>query len=167
MVSAVNTKPANDETKAMALRFLATISASVIGGLLRLRALHVVAELGVADALGDAPQPTSAPADRTAAHPVALDRVLRLLAQYGVFENNQGVVGHTPLSRCCDKIIERSLTFQASVRLGPSYVVGCRNLAAVPPRRRLYCRDDERLLHVRGGVCRRRFFAAACTDLGG
>jgi len=63
------------------------------------RALHVVAELGVADALSDAPQPTAALADRIAAHAGALDRVLRLLAQHGVFEYNDGVVGHTPLSR--------------------------------------------------------------------
>jgi hypothetical protein len=63
------------------------------------RALHAVAELGVADALDDAPQPTAALAERTAAHPGALDRVLRLLAQYGVFEYNDGVAAHTPLSR--------------------------------------------------------------------
>src|SRR5215204_5183015 len=63
------------------------------------RALHAVAELGVADALGEAPQPTAALADRTAAHAGALDRVLRLLAQYGVFEYNEGVIVHTPLSR--------------------------------------------------------------------
>ena len=63
------------------------------------RALHAVAELGVADALGDAPQPTAALADRTAAHAGALDRVLRLLAQHGVFEYHAGVIGHTPSSR--------------------------------------------------------------------
>ena len=63
------------------------------------RALHAVAELGVADALGDAPHPTVALADKTGAHAGALDRVLRLLAQYGVFEYNDGVVAHTPLSR--------------------------------------------------------------------
>jgi hypothetical protein len=63
------------------------------------RALHAVAELGVADALGDAPQPTAALAARTAAHAGALDRVLRLLAQHGVFEYNAGVIGHTPSSR--------------------------------------------------------------------
>ena len=63
------------------------------------RALHAVTELGVADALGDAPHPTVALADKTGAHAGALDRVLRLLAQYGVFEYNDGVVTHTPLSR--------------------------------------------------------------------
>ena len=63
------------------------------------RALHAVAELGVADALGDQPQPAAALATRTGAHAGALDRVLRLLALYGVFEYDAGVVAHTPSSR--------------------------------------------------------------------
>ena len=63
------------------------------------RALHTVAELGVADALDDAPQPAAALAEKTGAHAGALDRVLRLLAQYGVFDYHDGVVGHTPPSR--------------------------------------------------------------------
>jgi hypothetical protein len=63
------------------------------------RALHAVAELGVADALGDTPQPASSLADATAAEAGALSRVLRLLALYGVFEYREGVIGHTPLSR--------------------------------------------------------------------
>ena len=63
------------------------------------RALHAVAELGVADALGDTPQPTASLAETTAADAGALDRVLRLLALYGVFEYNDGVVGHTVPSR--------------------------------------------------------------------
>jgi len=63
------------------------------------RALHAVAELGVADALGDTAQPTASLAETTAADAGALDRVLRLLALYGVFEYNDGVVGHTVSSR--------------------------------------------------------------------
>jgi hypothetical protein len=63
------------------------------------RALHAVAALGVADVLDDTPQPTAALADKTAAHAGALDRVLRLLAQYGVFEYHDGVIGHTVMSR--------------------------------------------------------------------
>jgi hypothetical protein len=63
------------------------------------RALHAVAELGVADALGDEPTATAALADRTAAHAGALGRVLRLLALYGVFEYHDGVVAHTASSR--------------------------------------------------------------------
>ena len=63
------------------------------------RALHAVAELGVADALDDQPQPAAVLAASTGAHAGALNRVLRLLAQYGVFEYNDGVVVHTPMSR--------------------------------------------------------------------
>ena len=63
------------------------------------RALHAVAEIGVADVLGDTPQPTASLAKAVAADAGALDRVVRLLALYGVFEYNSGVVGHTLLSR--------------------------------------------------------------------
>jgi len=63
------------------------------------RALHAVTEIGVADALGDTPQPTASLAKAVAADAGALDRVLRLLALYGVFEYTSGVVGHTLLSR--------------------------------------------------------------------
>jgi hypothetical protein len=63
------------------------------------RALHAVADLGVADALGDTPQSATSLAAVTAAEPGALDRVLRLLALYGVFEYTDGAVAHTPTSR--------------------------------------------------------------------
>lgn len=63
------------------------------------RALHAVAELGVADALGDTPQTSASLAAATAANAAALDRVLRLLALYDVFEYNEGVLTHTLLSR--------------------------------------------------------------------
>ena len=63
------------------------------------RALHAVAELGVADALGDAPQPAASLAVSTSADAGALDRVLRLLALYGIFEYHDGMVSHTVASR--------------------------------------------------------------------
>ena len=63
------------------------------------RALHSVADLGVADALGDTPLPAASLAKTTSADPGALERVLRLLALYGVFEYREGVVAHTPSSR--------------------------------------------------------------------
>ncbi len=63
------------------------------------RALHAVAELGIADALGDAPQPAAALAGSTGADAGALGRVLRLLALYGIFEYHDGVVSHTSGSR--------------------------------------------------------------------
>jgi hypothetical protein len=63
------------------------------------RALHAVADLGVAEALGETPQCASALAKATAADPGALERVLRLLASYGIFDYSDGVIAHTPMSR--------------------------------------------------------------------
>lgn len=63
------------------------------------RCLHVIAELGVADALGDAPLSIEALAANVAAHPQSLARVLRALAAYGVFEEIDGRFGHSPASR--------------------------------------------------------------------
>jgi O-methyltransferase len=63
------------------------------------RCLHVVAELGVADAIGDQSQSTEALAQATATQPQALYRVLRLLASVGVFEWKNGTWNHTEASR--------------------------------------------------------------------
>jgi O-methyltransferase domain/Dimerisation domain len=63
------------------------------------RCLHVVAELGVADALGDQSQSTESLAEATETDPHALYRVLRLLASLGVFEWKHGTWHHTDASR--------------------------------------------------------------------
>lgn len=63
------------------------------------RALHAIAELGVADALDETPQSPASLAAATAAEANALERVLRLLALYGIFEYTDGVIAHTPTSR--------------------------------------------------------------------
>ena len=63
------------------------------------RCLHVVAELGVADALSDEPQAIDALAKVTGTHPQALYRVLRLLASLGIFECRNGTWNHTEASR--------------------------------------------------------------------
>lgn len=64
------------------------------------RGLQVVADLGVADALGEAPSPAASLAAATGAHPQALERVLRLLAANGVFAiDGAGMASHTPASR--------------------------------------------------------------------
>jgi hypothetical protein len=63
------------------------------------RCLHVVAELGVADALGDQPRSTEALAKATDTDPQALYRVLRLLASFGIFEWKGGAWRHTEASR--------------------------------------------------------------------
>ena len=63
------------------------------------RALHVVADLGVADALDETPLSPASLATATAADAGALDRVLRLLSLYGIFAYADGAVAHTPTSR--------------------------------------------------------------------
>jgi hypothetical protein len=63
------------------------------------RCLHAVADLGVADAIGDQPQSTEALAKATATQPQALYRVLRLLASVGIFEWKNGTWNHTEASR--------------------------------------------------------------------
>ena len=69
------------------------------GGSVLPRCLHAVANLGIADALGDRPQAAAALAAATGAHPASLDRVLRLLSTYGIFEQRDGLYSHTPTSR--------------------------------------------------------------------
>ena len=55
------------------------------GGYCLPRCLHVVAELGVADALDETPRTADDLAGSVGAHAEALGRVLRLLAAHGVF----------------------------------------------------------------------------------
>jgi hypothetical protein len=63
------------------------------------RALHVVAGLGVADALDEEPRPAADLAREVGANADALDRVMRLLASHGVFRRVGGKYGHNALSR--------------------------------------------------------------------
>jgi hypothetical protein len=63
------------------------------------RCLHAVAELGVADALGDSPRPAADLAADVGADADALTRMLRLLAANGVFELSGGMVSHNEASR--------------------------------------------------------------------
>lgn len=63
------------------------------------RCLHVIAELGVADALGDEPQSAEALAKASGVQPQALHRVLRALANHGVFEHDGTRFAHNAASR--------------------------------------------------------------------
>lgn len=64
------------------------------------RALHVVAELGVADALADEPRTTEELANDVGADPDALLRLLRLLEGHSVFASDRREYWrHTPASR--------------------------------------------------------------------
>ena len=58
----------------------------IAGGHCLPRCLHVIADLGVADALDDQPRKAEELASSVGAEPDALHRVLRLLAAHGVFE---------------------------------------------------------------------------------
>src|SRR5579859_5089459 len=61
--------------------------------------LHVIAELGVADQIGDQPVTIDELALRCDADPDGLDRVLRLLGCYGVFRREGRSYRHTAASR--------------------------------------------------------------------
>ena len=63
------------------------------------RALHVVADLGVAEALDEEPRSAVYLAKEVGADADALDRVLRLLASHGVFHRRGGKYVHNALSR--------------------------------------------------------------------
>lgn len=69
------------------------------GGAVLPRSLHAVANLGVADALGDTPQSADMLAAVTGTNADALARALRLLAANGVFEYRDGLFSHSPLSQ--------------------------------------------------------------------
>lgn len=69
------------------------------GGYAVSRCLHVVADLGVADALDETPRTAADLAAQMGAHPDALRRVLGLLSAHGVFEAEGDRFRHTPASR--------------------------------------------------------------------
>ena len=63
------------------------------------RCMHVIAELGVADALGDEVQTAAQLARITGTNAGALDRALRVLSSYGVFEARNDGYAHNAASR--------------------------------------------------------------------
>ena len=72
---------------------------NLLRGALGTRALAIVAELGVADALADGPRPVAEVAEEVGADPDTLHRLLRALASEGVFaEHEPGVFGNTDAS---------------------------------------------------------------------
>jgi C-methyltransferase len=72
---------------------------ALISGGFAARCIQVVSDLGVADHIGDQPAPVEELAAACGAKPDALDRVLRFLAAYGLFERQEGGYDHTPSSR--------------------------------------------------------------------
>lgn len=87
----------------------------IAGGYGLSRCLHVVAELGVADVLGDAPQTASALAAAVKADPDALGRVLRLLSAHGVFAATRDGFAHSAASRLLQ--VEHPQSMRAFVRM--------------------------------------------------
>ena len=72
---------------------------NLVGGALGTRALAIVAELGVADALADGPRSVADVAQEVGADADTLHRLLRALASEGVFaEHEPGVFGNTAAS---------------------------------------------------------------------
>ena len=63
------------------------------------RSLHAVAELGIADALGESPRSAEELARDTGTNAGALARTLRVLSAEGIFEARDGAWGHTSASR--------------------------------------------------------------------
>ena len=63
------------------------------------RCLHLVAELGIADVLGDEPQTAETLARASGVQSQALHRVLRALANHGVFEHDGKRFAHNAASR--------------------------------------------------------------------
>jgi hypothetical protein len=70
----------------------------IAGGYCVPRCLHLVADLGVADALNEPPLTAAELAASVGAHPDALGRALRLLAAHGVFEAQGDTFRHSPAS---------------------------------------------------------------------
>ncbi|HTT00544.1 MAG TPA: methyltransferase [Steroidobacteraceae bacterium] len=63
------------------------------------RCLHVIAELGVADALGDQPRSAEELARASGVRPQLLQRVLRALANHGIFAHDGERFAHNAASR--------------------------------------------------------------------
>jgi len=63
------------------------------------RCLHVIAELGVADRLGDEPQTAESLARECNVQASALHRVLRSLSNHGIFEHDGETFAHNAASR--------------------------------------------------------------------
>ena len=86
----------------------------MINGKLVSRCVSLVAELGVADLLGDGPQDTSSLAAATDSNPDALYRVLRMLAGLGIFVELPGrQFQNSPLSEVLRSDAEGSVRHYA------------------------------------------------------
>jgi C-methyltransferase len=79
------------------------------------RCLHIAAEVGVADALHDEPETALELAKKTGTDPGALHRVLRALANRGIFELKGGRFSHNDASRLLCTNAEGSMRSRAVI----------------------------------------------------
>jgi hypothetical protein len=70
----------------------------MVAGFWLTQAIYVAAKLGIADLLGEGPKPAAALANATQTHEPSLYRVLRTLASVGIFVEDQGRFGLTPMA---------------------------------------------------------------------
>lgn len=83
-------------------------------------ALRVVAALGIADHLKDGPRLATELARATGTHPASLNRVLRLLANAGVFdEQEDGAFRLTPIGECLRTDVPGSAHAMVKLFAGP------------------------------------------------
>lgn len=79
------------------------------------RALHIAAEMGVADALEDQPKTAAELAAKVNAHPLALHRLLRSLANHGIFDLKDGRFSHNECSRLLRSDVPNSMRARATM----------------------------------------------------
>jgi hypothetical protein len=86
------------------------------------RCLQVVADLSVADYVGDEPVRVDEVARRCGADPAALARVLTLLSAHGIFERHDDSIGHTDASRLLRSDDARSMRAFPRMFGSPSFL---------------------------------------------
>ena len=92
------------------------------------RSLHVAAELGVADAVGEGGRSVDEIAGEVGADADALKRVLRLLESRGVFVLDCNLVGHVVQY----PLIETSPEMSSDVRYQPSFHYALHSIELTP-----------------------------------
>jgi hypothetical protein len=85
------------------------------------QALYVAATLGIADLLAGGPRGVEELAESTGTHAPTLYRLLRLLASLGVFAEDDGRFGLTPLAECLRSDAPGSQRAWAIMVCGPSF----------------------------------------------
>src|SRR5664279_2184642 len=84
------------------------------------RCLHIIADLGVADHIDDAPSPIGTLAAACEVDADALGRVLRLLSAYGIFGRHADGYRHTPSSRLL-RSVSRATGFCPPAAMKPAH----------------------------------------------